>query len=89
MFLEDDLSNSNEAEVEEAEEREQLLSKRLCQREDSDHHIYKSKQIKILSKLLDSFLEFDLNTTLCTNNFVWVQDGYELLSQKWLYIKGV
>ncbi|KAK7814249.1 hypothetical protein U0070_000565, partial [Myodes glareolus] len=42
MFLEDDLSNSNEAEVEEAEEKEQLLSKRLCQREDSDHHIYKT-----------------------------------------------
>nr|XP_048297236.1 synaptonemal complex protein 2 isoform X4 [Myodes glareolus] len=42
MFLEDDLSNSNEAEVEEAEEKEQLLSKRLCQREDSDHRIYKT-----------------------------------------------
>ncbi|XP_038186991.1 synaptonemal complex protein 2 [Arvicola amphibius] len=42
MFLEDDLGNSNEAEVEEAEEREQLLCKRLCQREDSDHHIYKT-----------------------------------------------
>ncbi|CAO2577402.1 Synaptonemal complex protein 2 [Lemmus lemmus] len=40
MFLEDDLSNSNEAGEEEAEEKEQLLSKRLCRREDSDHHIY-------------------------------------------------
>ncbi|KAL1787109.1 synaptonemal complex 2 [Sigmodon hispidus] len=43
MYVEeDDLSSSNEAKVEEAEEREQLLSKRLCQREDSDHHTYKS-----------------------------------------------
>ncbi|MEJ1279203.1 synaptonemal complex protein 2 [Cricetulus griseus] len=42
MYLEDDdLSNSNDAEVEEAEERDQLLSKRLCQRESSDHHTYK------------------------------------------------
>lgn len=47
MYLEeDDLINSNDAEVEEAEDREQLLSKRLCQREDLDFHTYKSKQIK-------------------------------------------
>ncbi|XP_059118038.1 synaptonemal complex protein 2 isoform X4 [Peromyscus eremicus] len=43
MYLEeDDLSNSNDAEVEEAEDREQLLSKRLCQREDLDFHTYKT-----------------------------------------------
>ncbi|XP_052037554.1 synaptonemal complex protein 2 [Apodemus sylvaticus] len=47
MYLEEDeLSNSNEAEVEEAEEREHLLSKKLCQRENSDQHTYKSKQIQ-------------------------------------------
>lgn len=43
MYLEEDeLSNSNEAEVEEAEEREHLLSKKLRQRENSDQHTYKT-----------------------------------------------
>lgn len=42
MYLEDDeLSNSNEAEVEEAEEREHLLSKKRCQWENSDQHTFK------------------------------------------------
>ncbi|NP_796165.2 synaptonemal complex protein 2 [Mus musculus] len=43
MYLEDDeLSNSNEAEVEEAEEREHLLSKKRCQWENSDQHTFKT-----------------------------------------------
>ncbi|XP_021050187.1 synaptonemal complex protein 2 [Mus pahari] len=43
MYLEEDeLSNSNEAEVEEAEEREHLLSKKLCQRENSDQHTFRT-----------------------------------------------
>jgi hypothetical protein len=62
MYLEDDeLSNSNEAEVEEAEEREHLLSKKRCQWENSDQHTFKSKQIKSLlncSYFQGSFLEF-------------------------------
>nr|XP_034351252.1 synaptonemal complex protein 2 [Arvicanthis niloticus] len=43
MYLEEDeLSDSNEAEVEEAEEREHLLPKKLCQRENSNQHTYKT-----------------------------------------------
>ncbi|XP_050999885.1 synaptonemal complex protein 2 [Acomys russatus] len=43
MYLEDDVpSNSNEAELEEADEREHLLSKKLCGRKDSDQHTHKT-----------------------------------------------
>uniref|UniRef100_A0A2R9AM38 Synaptonemal complex protein 2 n=1 Tax=Pan paniscus TaxID=9597 RepID=A0A2R9AM38_PANPA len=43
IYIEDNLSNSNEVEMEEkGERRANLLPKKLCKIEDADHHIHKS-----------------------------------------------
>ncbi|KAL2763493.1 synaptonemal complex protein 2 [Daubentonia madagascariensis] len=51
MYIEDNLSNSDEIEMEEKEERRaNFLPKKMCKIEDADHHIYKmSESISPLS----------------------------------------
>ncbi|XP_017800143.2 synaptonemal complex protein 2 isoform X3 [Papio anubis] len=74
IYIEDNLSNSNEVEMEEkGERRANLLPKKLCRIEDADHHIHKmSESISSLSTN-----DFSIPWETWQNEFAGIEMTYE------------
>nr|XP_011720949.1 synaptonemal complex protein 2 [Macaca nemestrina]XP_011720950.1 synaptonemal complex protein 2 [Macaca nemestrina]XP_011720951.1 synaptonemal complex protein 2 [Macaca nemestrina]XP_011720952.1 synaptonemal complex protein 2 [Macaca nemestrina]XP_011720954.1 synaptonemal complex protein 2 [Macaca nemestrina] len=74
IYIEDNLSNSNEVEMEEkGERRANLLPKKLCKIEDADHHIHKmSESISSLSTN-----DFSIPWETWQNEFAGIEMTYE------------
>ncbi|XP_011914225.1 PREDICTED: synaptonemal complex protein 2 isoform X4 [Cercocebus atys] len=74
IYIEDNLSNSNEVEMEEkGERRANLLPKKLCKIEDADHHIHKmSESVSSLSTN-----DFSIPWETWQNEFAGIEMTYE------------
>uniref|UniRef100_A0A2K5PHF6 Synaptonemal complex protein 2 n=1 Tax=Cebus imitator TaxID=2715852 RepID=A0A2K5PHF6_CEBIM len=74
MCIEDNLSNSNEVEMEEkGERRANLLPKKLCKTEDADHHIHKMPES--ITSL--STNDFSIPWETWQNEFAGIEMTYE------------